>query len=150
MEHSGNQAESVVALLVVLGSSTAEDLAPAMLITSGMMVWRRANVSSSMIICNCMTKTKAVMFASFDECSHMCEYQQSRHLWLFSPCATHAGPSRSLGETVAVVGEVLGSETAAALVKPSLIIIGTRASGPAKRERSPRELAADSQTRRND
>ena len=59
--HSQNQAESVVALLAVLGSRTAEDLAPPMLITGGMMVWRPANVSSSVITCNCMTKAKLLL-----------------------------------------------------------------------------------------
>ena len=56
MEHSGNQAESVVALLAVLGSRTVEDLAAKMLTTVGMKAFRPANVSSSLKTCNYVTK----------------------------------------------------------------------------------------------
>ena len=45
MEHSGNQAESVVALLAVLGSRTAEDLSAKILITDGPKARRPVHVS---------------------------------------------------------------------------------------------------------
>ena len=72
------------------------------------------------------------------------KYQQPR------PYAANAGPSRNLGKAVVVVAAVLGSETVEAVVTPSLITHGTKASGSAKHGRSPRELAADSRTRLND
>ena len=49
MEHSGNQAESVVALLVVLGIRTAEVPATETLVTGGLRASKLANVSSSSI-----------------------------------------------------------------------------------------------------
>ena len=45
MEHSGNQAEAVVALLAVLGSRTAEEvLATETLVTAGSRARRHADV----------------------------------------------------------------------------------------------------------
>ena len=56
MEHSGNQAEPVVALLAALGSRAAEELAARISITGGPMAWRPVNVSSRPIECNCVSK----------------------------------------------------------------------------------------------
>ena len=71
------------------------------------------------------------------------KYQQPR------PYAANAGPSRNLGKVVVVVAVVLGLETVEALVMPSSVTHGTKASGSAKHGRIPRELAADSRTRLN-
>ena len=59
--------------------------------------------------------------------------------------AANAVPSRNLGKAVVVVAAVPGSETAEVLATPSSVTRGSRASMSAKHERSPRELAPDSQ-----
>ena len=49
--HSRNLVESVVALLAVLGTTTAEVPATETLITGGLRAWRPANVSSKLVAC---------------------------------------------------------------------------------------------------
>ena len=61
--------------------------------------------------------------------------------------AADAASSRNPGKTVVALAVVLGSETAEVLVTSSSVTLGTRAFRCVKHGRSPRELAADSQTR---
>ena len=75
------------------------------------------------------------------------KYYQSRRRRPLSPYAINVAPSRNLEKAVVVVAAVLGSETVEVPATPSSVTRGTRASGSAKHGRSPRELAADSQTR---
>ena len=86
----------------------------------------------------------------FDEHSHHKCQQQSRRRNPLGPHAANAVSLRNLVKAVVVVAAVLGSETADVLVTPTLITRGTKACMSANYGHSSRELAADSQRRRND
>ena len=118
MEHSGNQVQSVVALLAVFGSRTAEDLAAATLSIHGLKAWRSANVSSSAIIFKCIKQwiVSVLLFVSLTN-YYVYNLKQPRRPPALD--ASNAVPSRNLGKAVVVVAAVLGLETAEVLGKPS-------------------------------
>ena len=78
------------------------------------------------------------------------KYQQSHRRRPSGLNASNAVPLGNLGNAVVVVAAVLGLETAAMLATPSSVTLGTTAFRSANSGRSPRELAAESQTRLND
>ena len=84
----------------------------------------------------------------FSDTMPTCKYQQSRRR-PSGPYATNVAKSQNPGKAVVVVAAVLGPETAEMLGTSGSITRGTKASRSAKHGLSPRELAADSQSRLN-
>ena len=136
-----NLAETVAALLVVLGTRTVEVLRINTQITGGLRAWRPAKVSPKKLMTCCdpprLSKCYLVFVVSVsDQCPpKRHQHERRRPSVQYAP---NAASSRNLGKAVVVVAAVLGSETAEVLVTQNSVARGTRASRPAQHSLSPR------------
>ena len=146
MARSRNPAETVAALLEVLGLRTAEVITIKMLITSGSRAWRHVNVSSKLTVYySCIlvpTKATAMTVKSllslYVLTNATSKHRQTRRLSA-SPHAPDAAPSRNLVKTVVAVAAVLGSKTVEVLVTQNFSTHGMRVSRLAKHDHNPRQ-----------
>ena len=139
-----NPAESVVALLVVLGIRIVVEVpGTETLITRGSRAWRPVNVSPKhMTYCNPpqLSQCCIVFVLSVSDQYPQKTHHQHERRRLSVPYAANVAPSQNLANLVVAVAAVLGSKAVEVLVTQNFTTRGTGVSRPVKHDHNPRWL----------